>query len=161
MASDIGGQFMLITEEGMLPPSSIEMRSAPYVCPYAAELRDEPGSRTQKYGRIVGTVHAWKKAGGVYRTPHGVEIDLTSSLSWRDPHVYPVDRGRVFKELQYFKLLEPAYAFREDPKGGVRRIEEKADGMATTLDIRMLSAIFWAACFLVIKRERPDLVPQA
>ncbi|MEL6479024.1 MAG: hypothetical protein AAFR17_16980 [Pseudomonadota bacterium] len=151
---------MLITDEGMRPPSSAEMRSPPYVCPRAAELREEPGSPTEKYGRIVATVHAWHQAGGVYLTPHGVEIDMTPSLSWRDPHVYPVDGGPIFRELAEFKLLEPACAFREDPKGMVRRIIAKADGMKTNLDIRMLSAMFWTAAYLAIKRERPDLVPQ-
>lgn len=151
---------MLITEQGMLPPPSVVMRSAPYVCPRAAELRDEPGGDTIKYGRIVATVHAWNQADGVYLTPHGVEIGMEPSLSWRDLHVYPVDGGPVFRELPDFKLLEPASAFREDAKSTVRRLIAKADGMATTLDIRMLSAIFWTAAYLEIKRERPDLVPQ-
>ncbi|MEO1721961.1 MAG: hypothetical protein AAFR84_06125 [Pseudomonadota bacterium] len=99
---------------------------------------------------VVATIYFSVVAGHPILTSHGVEIDMMKRRTWRDPHVYPVDGGQVFKELPYFRLLEPSMAFHEDGKRTMLRIMAKADGMETALDIRLLSAVFWIAAYIAI-----------
>lgn len=143
---------MFVTSEGLLPQSAAEMRSEPDVRAVAARIKKLPGGDTKRYGLIVSTVNVWTRTGGaVLAYRRDVVIDMTPSRSWRDPYVYPVDGGPVFPDLPYFKLLEPASAFREDPKSTVRRLIAKADGeIKQVLDIRMLSAFFWASAYIAI-----------
>lgn len=142
---------MIVTSEGLLPQSAAEMRSAPDVRAVAERIKKLPGGNTTKYGLIVSTVNGWTEAGGLVLTRRKAKIDTMPSRSWRDPYVYPVDGGLVFPELPIFKLLEPASAFREDPKSTVRRLIAKADGeIKQILDIRLLSAFFWASAYIAI-----------
>lgn len=147
---------MIVTNEGLLAPSSIVMRSENYVRPYATRIRDEPGSATETYGFVVAATYDWFEGGNHVLTPRGVKLDLFGSDNWQVPYVLPVDGRPIFRELPRrgrkpeFRLLEPASAFKEDPKRTMLRIMAKADGMDTELDIRLLSAMFWVAAYCEI-----------
>lgn len=142
---------MIVTNEGLLPPSSRTIRSESYVKPRAMRMRAEPGSATMKVNKVAATIEAWVHSGRQVLAPHGDRLVMDRWDSWRDVYVWPSKGGPVFKELPLYPLLEPSMAFHEDDKRTMLRIMAKADQeMKTALDIRLLSAMFWIAAYIAI-----------
>ena len=162
---------MQVTPLGILSPSSDVMRSERYVRERAIRLRKVQKTMLEKDGKsiearkpataliglVLDEVNDWTEAGNQFLTPYGDHLIMERSLDWRDIYVAPANGGPVFKKLPYFKLQEPAVAFKEDGKRTMNRILAKADAdIKTALDIRLLSAVYWIAAYFAIQDHRAE-----
>ncbi|MEO0624678.1 MAG: hypothetical protein AAFU49_12895 [Pseudomonadota bacterium] len=141
---------MEVTEQGVVPPSSMIIRGEGFVRSSAIYARDRAGSAEMRISEVLTVVDGWVSSGNKILTPERVELVMMPSLSKLDGFVYPKKGGPVFKELQrhrtwkHFRLQDPPMSFKEDGKRTMNRFIEKADGEITEiLDIRLLSMVFW------------------
>lgn len=138
---------MFVNGNAVQSVSSYILRSSDYVQPLAQFMKDRPGSANQKIGWVLGTVATWVQDDKKIVAAHGVELEMMPPLNKLDGFVHAMDNKPVFRELPWFRLQDPAMAFKGDGKRTMNRFIQKADeGVHRQLDIRWLSPVFWMAC---------------